>query len=388
MPRVTGTIERAVVGGENVRAFIPRPLPPAKPPLALDDETRRLLGDAEIALAHLDLTAEIVPSVDWFIYGFDRKEAVTSSQIEGTQATLIDVLEYEAHADPEPLGGEDAREVLNYLRALTFARRELRRKSGLPISMRLLNGAHARLMRGVRGKNKQPGEIRRTQNWIGGTRPGNAVHVPPPPNRLRETLSDFEKYIHADDALPPIVRTGLAHVQFETIHPYLDGNGRIGRLLVTLLIEHWGLLSKPLLYLSVYFKRHRAEYYHRLSAVRTDGDWEGWTKFFLEGVVTIAREASDSATELVALVSRDRARMLDTPSASVYSARLFERLPSRPIITVARVMTLLDTTRPTATKAIAALVDAGILRETSGRKRDRIFAYKAYLDRLRAGTDL
>jgi Fic family protein len=254
--------------------------------------------------------------------------------------------------------------------------------------MRLLNETHGLLMRGVRGANKQPGEVRRSQNWIGGTRPGNAAFVPPPAHLLAEVLGEFEEYIHAKGDLPPLVRAGLLHVQFETIHPYLDGNGRIGRLLVTLLLEHLGVLPSPLLYLSLFFKRHRDEYYRRLSAVRTEGDWEGWTVFFLEAVATIAEEATTAARDIFGLISRDRQHVLGAKSSTAMAARLFEMLPKHPIVTIAKATRLLDTTKPTATKAVVALVDAGVLRETTGRKRDRTFSYEAYLDLLRTGTEL
>jgi Fic family protein len=254
--------------------------------------------------------------------------------------------------------------------------------------MRLLNETHARLMRGVRGAEKLPGEVRRSQNWIGGSRPGNAAYVPPPPHALGEVLGAFEKYLHADDSLPPLVRAGLLHVQFETIHPYLDGNGRIGRLLVTLLLEHWKLLTKPLLYLSLFFKRHREDYYRRLNAVRIEGDWEGWLDFFLDGVGTIADEAVASARELFALVAADRTRVLAHEGMSVVALRLFELLPRHPVVTVASVMKLVETTKPTAGRAIELLVGAGVLVETTGKKRDRSFVYRGYLDRLRVGTEL
>jgi Fic family protein len=230
--------------------------------------------------------------------------------------------------------------------------------------------------------------VRRSQNWIGGSRPGNAAYVPPPPQALGELLGAFEKYIHADDTLPPLMRAGLLHVQFETIHPYLDGNGRIGRLLVTLLLEHWKLLTKPLLYLSLFFKRHRDEYYRRLNAVRTEGTWEDWLDFFLDGVATIADEAVTSARELFALVTSDRTRVLAQTSMSLAALRLFEFLPRHPVVTVAAAMRLLDMTKPTAGRAVDQLVTAGVLTETTGKKRDRWYAYQTYLDRLRVGTDL
>ncbi len=386
--RITGRFERTSVGGEEVAAFLPNSLPPSEPPLVVDAALTKRLRAAEQALARLELAGEMVPSVDWFIYAFVRKEAVLSSQIEGTQATLVDLLTFEAQEATDAPPNADVEEVCNYLDALTLARKELASPKGLAISMRLLNKVHRRLMRGVRGAERAPGEIRRTQNWIGGSRPGNAAYVPPPPHALGDVLSAFEKYLHVDDALPPLVRAGLLHVQFETIHPYLDGNGRIGRLLVMLLLEQWKLLTKPLLYLSLFLKRHRDEYYRRLTAVRVDGDWEGWIDFFLDGVATIADEAVTSARELFALVAADRARVLGYSGMSVVALRLFELLPRHPVVTVASVMKLVDTTKPTAGKAIDLLVSTGVLFETTGKKRDRSFVYQQYLERLRVGTEL
>jgi Fic family protein len=323
-----------------------------------------------------------------------RKEAVLSSQIEGTQATLVDLLTFEAHEHTRP--SAEVEEVCNYLEALSFTRAQLADPHGLPLSMRLLNEGHRRLMRGTRGADKLPGEVRRSQNWIGGRRPGDAVYVPPPPHALGDALGAFERYMHTDgdaevpagDTLPPLVRAGLLHVQLETIHPYLDGNGRIGRLLVTLLLEHWRLLTKPLLYLSLFFKRHRAEYYRRLNAVRIEGDWEGWLDYFLDGVATIADEAVASARELFALVAADRARVLVHQRVSVAALRLFELLPRHPVVTIAAVMKLVETTKPTAARAVEVLVSAGVLVEATGKKRDRAFVYQRYVDRLRVGTEL
>ncbi|MCB9466055.1 MAG: Fic family protein [Candidatus Eisenbacteria bacterium] len=383
---MTGTYERSTVAGEEVSAFLPAALPPQEPALELGPLENRLRA-AERSLSNLELAGEMVPSLDWFIYAFVRKEAVVSSQIEGTQATLVDLLAFESEvtaAAKDP----DVEEVCNYLDALNYARAELRSPDGLPMSMRLLNETHARLMRGVRGGDQQPGQVRRSQNWIGGSRPGNAAYVPPPPHALRELLSAFERYIHTDDSLPPIVKAGLLHVQFETIHPYLDGNGRIGRLLVTLLLEHWKLLRQPLLYLSLFFKRHRTEYYDRLNAVRSRGDWEGWIDFFLDGVATIADEAVASARDLFTLVNEDRGRALGQAENSVASIRLFEQLPRRPIVTVPSAMEALATTRPTAGRAIELLEAAGVLVERTGKKRDRSWAYQRYLDVLRVGTEL
>ena len=385
--RSTGRNLIRKVGGEEVATFIPAPLPPRTPALDAGGERAARVARAERALARLEVAGEMVPSLDWFIYAFVRKEAVVSSQIEGTQATLIDLFEYEAEtADRRPM--EDVREVCNYLDALRYGRGQLANPKGLPLSMRLLHEAHRRLMRGVRGANRQPGEVRRSQNWIGGTRPGNAVFVPPPPEEVPALLSDLEKYLHADDSLPALVRIGLAHVQFETIHPYLDGNGRIGRLLITLLLEHWRLLKAPLLYLSLFFKRHRAEYYRLLGEVRTRGEWEQWTDFFLEGVATIADEAVDTAREVFSLVSTDRQRVLAASGASVVAVRLLEQLPVHPVVTIPAIVKLLKTTKPTAGKAVALLENAGVLVETSGKRRDRTFAYKRYLEKLRAGTEL
>lgn len=385
--RKTGIYERTTVGGEEVAAFIPAALPPTRPKLAIEGALDERLRAAEQALVRLELAGEMVPSLDWFIYAFVRKEAVVSSQIEGTQATLVDLLTFEAESDEGP-SSADVEEVCNYLDALNFARAQLADASGLPLSMRLLNETHARLMQGVRGADKQPGEVRRTQNWIGGSRPGNAAFVPPPPHALGELLSAFEKYIHGEDDLPPLVRAGLLHVQFETIHPYLDGNGRIGRLLVTLLLEHWKLLTKPLLYLSLFFKRHRSDYYDRLGAVRTSGDWEGWTDFFLDGVATIAAEAVTSARELFTLVTDDRSRALDHAGTSVAAVRLFELLPRHPVVSVGFAIKQLGVSKPTAGRAVEALEKAGVLVEITGKKRDRSWVYQRYLDKLRVGTEL
>ena len=385
--RETGRYERVAGGGEDVSAFVPYPLPPISPPLTLEGPLADRLRHAEQALARLDLAGEMLPSLDWFIYAFVRKEAVISSQIEGTQASLVDLLNFEAEEESAP--SPDVEEICNHVDALAYARQQLADKKGLPLSMRLLNETHQLLMKGVRGAGKQPGEVRRSQNWIGGgSRPGNAVFVPPPHHLLPDLLGDFEKYLHGEGALPPLIRSGLLHVQFETIHPYLDGNGRIGRLLITLLLEHWGLLEKPLLYLSLFFKRNQAEYYRRLGNVRIEGDWEGWLDFFLDGVATIAEEAITSARDLFTLVAQDRDRILDSGSASVSAIRLFELLPRHPIVTVATTMKLVDASKPTATRAIGILQEAGILAETTGRRRDRCFAYQAYLDQLRVGTDL
>lgn len=382
MSRTTGRYERMRTSGEEVAAFVPFPLPPADPPLVIDGTLAEKLDEARRALERLSLAAEMVPSIDWFIYAFVRKEAVLSSQIEGTQATLVDLLSFETTEKADPALEADLEEVCNYLDALHYARTEMAREGGLPLSTRLLNETHRRLMQGTRGQEKQPGEVRRNQNWIGGTRPGNARFVPPPPQALADCLTALEKYLHSEDDLPPLVRIGLLHVQFETIHPYLDGNGRIGRLLITLLLEHWKLLPQPLLFLSLFFRQHQQEYYERLGAVRTDGDWEGWTAFFLEGVESVAHEAAATARDLFKLVEEDRRKVL--AAGSIMAARLFERLPEQPVVTAAAAREELETTKPTATAAVAALEEVGVLVEISGRKRDRVYGYARYLERLRA----
>lgn len=385
MKRVTGRFQITNVGGEEVRAFLPAPLPPSRPALVLDEKLAALHTAAAVAVARLGVAGTMVPNADWFFYGFVRKEAVITSQIEGTQATLKDVLTYEATHQAKR--SEDVREVCNYVDALAYARREISRRNGLAVSMRLLCAAHKRLMRGARGTERQPGEIRTSQNWIGGSRPGNAIFVPPPPDVVPAALSELERWIHRDDELPPLVRAGLAHVQFETIHPFLDGNGRIGRLLIALLVEHWGLLSTPLLYLSLAFQRRREEYYRRLSTVRTDGDWEGWTAYFLECVREAADNGVTMAQRLFALVGKDRQHLLDSRSATVAAIRLFDALPGMPIVTLASVIKAVKTTKPTALKAIDTLQAAKILRETTGRQRDRVYAYHDYLNLLTSDTE-
>lgn len=393
MPRLTGHHEITKYGDEDVRAFVPEPLPPTNPPLYYQPEQ---LWKAEQALSRLDVASRMVPAMDWFIYAFVRKEAVVSSQIEGTQATLMDVLTYEA-SQTEQSGGtrtpnlvdvvEDISEVCNYLNGLKYARDQLASSDGLPLSLRLLRQVHERLMRGVRGADKRPGEFRTSQNWIGGTRPGNAHFVPPPPSQLMDCLGKLELFLHEDTGLPPLVRAGLIHVQFETIHPFLDGNGRLGRLLVTLLLEYWKILSAPLLYLSLYFKRHRNEYYARLSAVRAQGDWEGWMQFFLEGVDTIAREATEAAQMLFTCIDEDRHLLLARREVTISAVQLFERLPNNPVVTVAKTAEMLGVSKPTAAKTISILQASKILSEITGKLRDRSFGYSKYLTILCTDTD-
>lgn len=385
MPRSTGTYrvsKEAGTPGETVRAFVPAPLPPANPPLNLDERLNALHNEALTALGKLGVAGAMVPSAQWFLYGFVRKEAVISSEIEGMQATLQDVVTFEAtnHADR----ADDVYEVCNYVDALTFARKEIASAKGLPLSTRLLCEAHKRLKRGVRGADKLPGEIRRSQNWIGGSRPGNARFVPPPPDVVPELMATLEKWIHSSDPLPPLIKAGLAHVQFETIHPFLDGNGRIGRLLITLLLEHWGLLKSPMLYLSLAIKRRQQQYNARLIAVRDSGDWEGWTTFYLECVREAADDGVRAAEQLFTLLGKDRARLIAHDSVTVPAIRLLDLLPSHPVVTLPRAIKLLKVTKPTAIKAIESLEQVNILKETSGKRRDRVYAYQKYLDVLTA----
>ncbi len=383
MPRATGTYRPATTATERAQAFVPFPLPPRDPPFEVTPDISRLHDRALNALARLAIAGKMVPSTDWFLYGFVRKEAVISSQIEGTQATVEDVASFEATSESDL--PEDVEEVCNYVSALKFARAQLDKPKGLPISTRLLCEAHRRLMRGSRGSDKAPGQIRRTQNWVGGARPGAAAFVPPPPEEVTDAMSALERWLHTQDPLPPLIRSGLAHVQFETIHPFLDGNGRIGRLLITLLLEHWKLLPDPLLYLSLAFKRRQSEYYSRLASVRTAGDWEGWTAYYLACVHEAAEDGVNVAARLFELVGKDRARLLAVKGSTVPAVRLLDLLPVHPVVTAPLVIKLLKTTGPTARKAIDAAARAGILRETSGRRRDRVFAYTRYLETLTGG---
>ena len=380
MPRITGTYVTATTLGESVRAFVPRPLPPADPPLAPSCSVD-LNRQAELALARLAGVSGLVPSVEWLLYSAIRKEALLTSQIEGTQATLTDLLDEEAGLKVS--NTDDVEEVTNYLVAFRWVQGQLRDPEGLPISVRLLCEAHRRLLDGARGAGKQPGELRRSQNWIGGTRPGNAAFVPPPPQHVVDLLTDLERFIHGADAdLPPLVRVALIHAQFETIHPFLDGNGRIGRLLIAVLMEHWGLLQQPLMYLSGYLKQHQAEYYRRLSAIRTEGDWEGWVSFFLDGVAVAARDAERSIIEVATLITADRKRLLESAKVGPISYRLFELLPIMPRFSVEHVRRRLETTFPTASAAVKLLEDLGILVELTGQKKNRIYSYQVYVDLL------
>ncbi|MFZ2122954.1 MAG: Fic family protein [Rhodoferax sp.] len=380
--RSTGTYTISTTLGESVQAFVPHPLPPAQPALApaCFVEANRV---AELALARLSGVSGLVPSVDWLLYSAIRKEALLTSQIEGTQATLADLFDEEAGFTVS--NTDDVEEVTNYLRAFRLVQDNMRDPGGLPLSVRLLSDAHRLLLDGARGSSKQPGELRRSQNWTGGTRPGNAVFVPPPPERVPALLADLERFIHdASQALPPLVKTALVHLQFETIHPFLDGNGRIGRLLIAALLEHWCLLPEPLMYLSGYLKQHQAEYYRRLAGVRTDGDWEGWVAFFLEGVANAALDAERNIVAIASLLATDRRRLLASPKAGPASYRLFELLPTMPRFTIEQVRQKLGTSFPTATAAVKVLEDLGLVAELTGQKKNRSYSYQPYIALLTA----
>jgi Fic family protein len=378
--RKTGTYITSTTLGEAFQAFIPHPLPPVAPeldPIRFEAKNRA----AELALARLKGVAGLVPSVDWLLYSAIRKEALMTSQIEGTQATLVDLFDDEAGFAVS--NSEDVEEVANYLRAFRLVQSNLRDPSGLPISVRLLCNAHELLMNGVRGGVKQPGLLRQSQNWIGGTRPGNAVFVPPPADQVPELLSNLEQFIHDNEyVISPLVKTALVHAQFETIHPFLDGNGRIGRLLIAALLEHWQMLPEPLMYLSGYLKQHQSVYYQRLSAVRSDGDWEAWIEFFLEGVESAAAKAEQGIVAVASLIAADRRKILESPRATPVVYRLFESLPMMPRFNVEQVKNKLNASFPTANAAVSVLEALGIVVEVTGQKKHRAYSYKRYIDLL------
>ena len=381
---ITGRHEETSTGGERVRAFVPRTLPP-DPPLLLDGKLQLLLEQSLLALGRLDNLPTLLPDTGLFLYTYVRKEAVLSSQIEGTQSSLSDLLLFELEQAPGvPI--DDVVEVSNYVAALDHGLKRLR--EGFPLSNRLIREIHATLLSRGRGSDKAPGEFRRTQNWIGGTRPGNAHFVPPPPHAVPDLMGDLERFLHEERSnLPVLVKSGLAHVQFETIHPFLDGNGRIGRLLITFLLCHAGILREPLLYLSLYFKQHREEYYRQLDRVRLDGDWEGWLGFFLEGVRQTAEGAVSTAQRLITLFREDRERIQGTGRVAGSALRVHDVMRERPIATLGEVAKRTDLSFPAASAGMGRLVAMGIATELTGRKRNRIFAYDRYLNILNEGTE-
>lgn len=368
--------------GEPCRAFVPYPLPPT-PPLALEGRLQDRLNQATLSLGRLDGVSTVLPNPDVFIYMYIRKEAVLSSQIEGTQSSLSDLLLFENNELPgAPV--DDVQEVSNYVAAMNLG--IARMAEGMPVSLRLIRELHDVLLRKGCGSDKEPGEFKRSQNWIGGTRPGNAMFVPTPPELVIETMGALEKFIHAEDGPPALLKAALAHVQFETIHPFLDGNGRLGRLLVTLLLCAEGYLSKPLLYLSLYFKTHRAEYYRLLQDVRLRGEWEAWTEFFLEGVSETANQAASTAKRLVELFREDRLRLQDLGKSAGSVLRVHQQLQAQPISTISSISSATGLTFPTVQNALNKLVSLSIVREVTGRKRNQLFGYESLVSILSEGT--
>ena len=378
-----GRYVNSSVAGEAVDAYVPPPLPP-DPPVVLDALYQRL-ERANRALGRLDGATSLLPGVPLFLYMYVRKEALLSSQIEGTQSSLSDLLLHENKAMPGvPI--DDVEEVSNYVAAITLGTERI--KQGVPVSVRLIKELHQVLLTSGRGSSKEPGEFRRSQNWIGGTRPGNARFVPPPVQEVVPCMSDLEKYVNTDNpSLPLLVRVALVHVQFETIHPFLDGNGRLGRLIVTLMLLAEHALREPMLYLSLYLKTHRDTYYDLLQSVRTEGDWESWLEFFLRGIEETSNQAADTAQSLLNLLERDRQEIerLGRPAGSAF--RVHQLLQTNPIVSVARASESLSISKPTIGKSIGHLVRLGILKEITGRLRDRLFVYQRYVEILAEGTE-
>jgi Fic family protein len=368
--------------GESCRAFVPHPLPP-DPALLLDDELQTLAQRAAAALGRLDGISSLLPNPQLFLYSYIRKEAVLSSQIEGTQSSLSDLLLFEAEGSPG-VPVDDVREVSNYVAAMERGIELL--QGGLPLSLRLIREIHGILLRDGRGSNKEPGEFRSSQNWIGGTRPGNALYVPPPPDALLECMGALETFLHSDRT-HVLIRAALAHVQFETIHPFLDGNGRLGRLLITFLFHADGVLRHPLLYLSLYFKQHRARYYELLQSVRTEGDWEAWLVFFLEGVEAVSAEAVETARRLLALSGEHQARIQDLGRTTGSAMRVLDHLQRHPITSAPAVVEATGMSFHTANKMFSTLESLGLVRETTGKKYGRLYSYSPYLEILSEGTE-
>lgn len=384
LTRITGQEVTVATAGESFRAFVPAPLPP-DPDLVWDHELRHLAEQAAMAVGRLDGISALLPHPDIFLYAYVRKEAVVSSQIEGTQSSLSDLLLFELEAAPG-VPVDDVQEVSNYVAALDHGLKRLR--EGFPLSLRLIKEIHAILMSGARGGTKEPGEFRRSQNWIGGSRPGTARFVPPPPDELMRCLGALEKFMHDDPvATPALIKAALVHVQFETIHPFLDGNGRLGRLLITFLLCAEGVLHEPLLYLSLYFKEHRSEYYDHLQSVRHKGEWEAWMRFFLQGVKHTAEQAVATARLLRGLFAADLERIHTQGRAAGNIIRVHQQMQMQPVISVNAVANKLDMAVNTARSALTHLQNLGIVREITGGKYGRLYAYDAYLSILSEGTE-
>jgi len=377
---------RMVQQPNGFRAFIPNPLPPL-PAIDLTGNVQALLSQADHALGLLEGAARMLPNRELFVFMYIRKEAVLSSQIEGTQSSLQDVLAAEAKLfDPD--APRDVGEVVNYVRAMQHG---IARLGQLPISVRLIQEIHAELMQGVRGGNLTPGELRRSQNWIGPAGCGirNASFVPPPPHEMLQAMSELELFLNSPSSLPLLVQIAIAHVQFETIHPFLDGNGRVGRLLITFLLMNRGLLTQPVLYLSHHFKRHRSAYYEHLQTVRTRGDWEGWVEFFLQGVIDVSREAALTAKAILAMREEYRSKIADTMGRGAGSAhRVMEKLFDQPIVAVATVREWLDITPAGANSVVNRLVEIGLLTEITGYARNRRFRFDPYLRLFEDGGEM
>jgi Fic family protein len=374
---------RQQAGAEGFSAFVPAALPPS-PPLKFTPELLRLSEAAGRALGRLEgVSASLEP--DRLLYMYVRKEAVLSSAIEGTQSTLSDLLRFEAEGSPgTPV--DDVPEVSRYVAALQYGIGRIR-SGKLPLSLRLIREIHKVLMKGGRGGVRAPGEFRRTQNWVGGSRPGNAKFVPPPPHDMHAALDNLERFLHDEDGFtPPVIKAGLAHAQFETIHPFLDGNGRVGRLLVSLMLVVDGVLSQPFLYLSLYFREQRADYYDALQRVRTHGDWEGWLRFYLIGVEAVARQAADTVTALVALFERDRSRIQTLGRSAGSALQVYDVLRRRIVVSIPGVAKEAGVTWPTAKAALERLRALKIVAESTGRRRDRLYTYTRQLDILNRGT--
>ena len=379
-----GTYEKTTVGDEQIHAFVPAPLPPV-PALVLDGSLQRTLEAATLALGRLDAISTLLPDEALFLYTYVRKEAVLSSRIEGTQSSLSDLLLFELDEAPSvPLA--DVTEVSNYVAALEHGLRRL--DQDLPLCNRLIREIHGVLLSRGRGSGKAPGEFRRSQNWIGGSRPGNAAFVPPPHAAVPDCMAALERFFHLDDELPFLIRAGLAHVQFETIHPFLNGNGRVGRLLITLMLCNAGVLRQPFLYLSLYFKEHRSDYYDLLNHVRRTGDWEAWLAFYLEGVRITAEGAVAASRRVAELFASDRAAIERSAGRRAGSAlRVHEALKAKPILSLSGISNFTTLSFPTAATAMRLLVDRGIARELTGRSRNRLFVYDGYLSILNEGTE-
>lgn len=381
---VTGTYEVSTLAGERVRAFIPAPLPPA-PPLKFDTHLQQRLEAALLALGRLDGVSALLPDLSLFLYAYVRKEAVLSSQIEGTQSSLSDLLLFEIDEAPGA-PRDDVVEVSNYVAALDHGLTRLR--GGFPLSNRLVREIHSVLLSRGRGSGKDPGEFRRSQNWIGGTRPGNATFVPPPPQRVSDCMSALERFLHDErSAVPMLARAALAHVQFETIHPFLDGNGRVGRLLITFQLCQSGILREPLLYLSLYFKQNRARYYELLDRVRREGDWEAWLAFFLEGVSQTADGAVATARRLAAMFSADRERISGGGRRAGSAMRVQEAFKARAVTSMQDLRRRSGLSFPATAAGMELLRELGIARELTGKRRNRVFAYDGYLSILNEGTE-